>query len=78
MSTLTSRYGMAVAAAWDRLHPRLTHRGAWMDHHDLLPVIEGTLIRLTLDHLPSDRYPNPVWLCFSRIGAAPDEADRCW
>ncbi len=27
-STATSRYGTAVAAAWDRM----THRGAWLDH----------------------------------------------
>ncbi|MCE0768076.1 hypothetical protein LWC35_35055 [Pseudonocardia kujensis] len=26
-STMTSRYGLASAQAWDRLHPRLTHRG---------------------------------------------------
>ena len=77
-STLTSRYGTAVAAAWDRVHPRLTHRGAWLDHHGPLPVIEGTLIRLTVDHLPGDRDPKPVWLWFSRTGAAPDEVDRCW
>ena len=25
-STVTSRYGTAVTAAWDRVHPRLTHR----------------------------------------------------
>ena len=25
-STVTSRYGTAAAAAWDRVHPRLTHR----------------------------------------------------
>ena len=31
-STLTSRYGTAAAAAWDRVHPRLTHRAAWLDH----------------------------------------------
>ena len=31
-STVTSRYGMAVTAAWDRVHPRLTHRAAWLDH----------------------------------------------
>ena len=31
-STATSRYGMARAAAWDRVHPRLTHRAAWLDH----------------------------------------------
>src|SRR6266851_1018405 len=30
--TQTTRYGTAVAWAWDRLHPRLTHRAAWEDH----------------------------------------------
>jgi hypothetical protein len=54
-STVTSRYGTAVAAAWDRVHPRLTHRAAWLDHDGPLPVIEGTLIRLQVDHLPGDR-----------------------
>lgn len=32
-STLTSRYGMAVTAARDRVHARLTHRPGWLDHH---------------------------------------------
>jgi hypothetical protein len=32
---------MAEAAAWDRVHPRLTHRSAWLDHDGGLPVIEG-------------------------------------
>jgi hypothetical protein len=44
-STMTSRYGMTEAAAWDRVHPRLTHRGAWLDHDGPLPVIEGTVDR---------------------------------
>src|SRR5207248_274147 len=69
-STVTSRYGTAVAAAWDRVHPRLTHRAAWLDHHGRLPVIEGTLIRLQVDHLPGDRDPRPVWLWDSRTSAA--------
>ena len=77
-STVTSRYGRAVTAAWDRVHPRLTHRAAWLDHDGPLPVIEGTLIRLTVDHLPGDRDPKPVWLWFSRTGAAADEVDRLW
>jgi hypothetical protein len=77
-STPTSRYGTAVAAAWDRVHPRLTHRAAWLDHDGDLPVIEGTLIRLQVDHLPGDRDPKPVWLWWSRTGAAPADADRCW
>jgi hypothetical protein len=49
-----------VAHAWDRLHPRLTHRSAWLDHDGDLPVIDGTLIRLQVDHLPGDRDPKPV------------------
>jgi hypothetical protein len=77
-STPTSRYGMAVASAWDRVHPRLTHRAAWLDHDGDLPVIEGTLIRLQVDHLPGDRDPRPVWLWSSVTGAAPGEVDLLW
>jgi hypothetical protein len=60
------------------VHPRLTHRAAWLDHDGPLPVIEGTLIRLQVDHLPGDRDPKPVWLWWSRTGAAPADVDRCW
>jgi hypothetical protein len=35
-----------------------------------LPVIEGTLIRLHVDHLPGDRDPKPVWLWCSATGAS--------
>jgi hypothetical protein len=77
-STVTSRYGMAVASAWDRLHPRLTHRGAWLGHRGKLPVIDGTLIRLQVDRLPGDRDPKPVWLWCSRTGATAEDVDRCW
>ena len=77
-TTATTRYGTAVAQAWDRLHPRLTHRSAWLDHDGPLPVIAGTLIRLQVDHLPGDRHPKPVWLWSSRTGATPDDVDRLW
>jgi hypothetical protein len=77
-TTQTTRYGAASAQAWDRLHPRLTHRSAWIGHAGPLPVIEGTLIRLQVDHLPGDRAPKPVWLWCSVTGAAPAEVDRLW
>jgi hypothetical protein len=77
-STETTRYGTARAAAWDRVHPRLTHRAAWLDHEGPLPVIEGTLIRLQVDYLPGDRDPKPVWLWWSRTGATAADVDRCW
>ena len=77
-TTATSRYGRAVATAWDRVHPRLTHRAAWLDHGGDLPVIDGTLIRLEVDHLPGDRDPKPLWLWSSATGASPDDVDRLW
>ena len=76
--TQTTRYGTATAQSWDRLHPRLTSRAAWQHHDGELPVIDGTLIRLQVDHLPGDRDPKPVWLWWSRTGAAPADVDRCW
>jgi hypothetical protein len=77
-TTDTTRYGTAAAQAWDRLHPRLGRRSAWISHDGPLPVIEGTLIRLQVDHLPGDRSPKPVWLWCSVTGAAPAEVDRLW
>ena len=77
-STETTRYGTAAATSWDRLHPRLTHRGCWIDHDGELPIIEGTLIRLQVEHLPGDRDPKPVWLWSSTTGATAADVDRCW
>lgn len=33
----TTRYGKAEALSWDRMHPRLTARGPWLDHCGELP-----------------------------------------
>jgi DDE superfamily endonuclease len=76
--TETTRYGTADATAWDRLHPRLTHRGPWLDHDGELPVLHGTLIRLQVQHLPGDRDPQPVWLWSSATGASTEHVDRLW
>ena len=64
--------------AWPRLHQRLEHRGSWEGHDGELPVVEGTLIRLAVDHLPGQRDAEPLWLWSSRAGAAGDEVDRTW
>jgi hypothetical protein len=77
-STETDRYGAATADSWDRLHPRLTHRTCWLDHDGDLPILEGTIIRLTVDHLPADRDPKPVWLWWSGTGATACDVDRLW
>lgn len=77
-TTDTRRYGMVSAHAWDRLHPRLTRRCAWINHDGPLPIIEGTVIRLRVDHLPSGGHPKPVWLWWSNVDATPADVDRCW
>jgi len=77
-TTETTRYGTATARAWDRLHPRLTRRGTWTEHTGVLPIIEGTLIRLQVDHLPGQRDPKPLWLWWSRTDPTESEVDRCW
>jgi hypothetical protein len=77
-TTATTRYGTAKASSWDRLHPRLTHRTCWFDHQGELPVIEGTLIRLQVEHLPGDHDPKPVWLWSSATGATAAAVDRLW
>jgi hypothetical protein len=76
--TETARYGTATAAAWDRLHPKLEHQDGWQYHHGQLPLIEGTLIRLAVDHLPGDRDPTPVWLWASATGLAAADVALCW
>src|SRR5215472_127330 len=76
--TQTARYGTATAAAWARLHQKLASRGGWQDHDGELPVIEGTLIRLAVEHLPGDRSPGPLWLWSSCAGADPAAVDPAW
>ncbi len=76
--TDTRLYGTAWARAWDRLHPRLTHRSAWTDAATVLPVIEGTVIRLEVAHLPSGATPKPVWLWYSGVDVTPGDVDRLW
>lgn len=42
-ATGTRLYGKATARAWDRLHPRLTRRAAWLDRDGPLPIIEASI-----------------------------------
>jgi hypothetical protein len=77
-TTRTTRYGTAVARCWDRLHHRLARRSAWIDHVGELPVIDGTLIRLQVEHLPRERDPKPVWLWSSALDISAAHLDRLW
>lgn len=74
--TDTTNYGKAETQAWDLVHPRLTHRSSWLDHDGELPLVDGTLIRLKVEHLSKERDAPPLWSWSSKIGATPDDVDR--
>ncbi|WP_438363974.1 NF041680 family putative transposase [Streptomyces viridosporus] len=77
--TDTTRHGTATARAWDRLHPRLTRRSAWItDQNAELPILHGLMVRLSVERLPGGRDPDPVWLWSSRPGAGPGHVDQLW
>jgi hypothetical protein len=80
--TNTTRYGVAHAQSWDRLHTKLARVGAWAGHAESLPIVEGTVIRLQVEHLPGTGTPKPLWLWYSATDndAAPtaDQVDRLW
>jgi hypothetical protein len=74
----TERYGTAETYAWDRMHPKLARRSAWRDHRGDLPIVEGTVIRLRVQRLPSGGEPKPVWLWWSGTDPTPTDVDRLW
>lgn len=76
--TETRRYGTAQAIAFNRVHPRLTRRAAWISHTGPLPVLEGTLIRLTVDRVPSGQNPKPIWLWCSTPDLNAAQVDLLW
>ncbi|MGW5112920.1 hypothetical protein [Nocardia sp. NPDC004123] len=43
-----------------------------------MPIIEGTVIRLFVEHVPSGEVNKPVWLWWSNVAATSDDIDRCW
>jgi hypothetical protein len=76
--TCTDRYGRLTVRGWGRLHPRLTHRGGWLDHPGQLPIVEGTLIRLAVERLPGRPAPRPVWLWCSVPAATGAQIEAWW
>ena len=61
----------------DRLRPG-SDRSAWLDHGGDLPIIDGTLTRLQVNHLTGDRDPSRSGLWSSATGTGPQEMDRLW
>jgi hypothetical protein len=76
--TPSTRYGAVHAAGWARMHQRLKNRSGWEHHDGEPPIIEGTLIRVAVDHLPGNPVPQQMWLWSSHAGTGPAAVDRSW
>lgn len=76
----TERYGTAAAVAFTHHHPKVECRTgtAWEGHEGEPPIIAGTLIQLTVEHLPGSKDPDPVWLWTSAPEATCDQVDHYW
>jgi hypothetical protein len=75
--TSDPRYGTVTVTAWNGLHPKLWRRGHWTDH-DTPPIVNGTLIRVDVEHLPKPtaRTKKTLWLWWS--GPGQPDLDLCW
>src|SRR5712671_6005632 len=74
----TPRYGTVRVAAWREVHP-LIHgdRGYFAGWDGELPVLRGTVLRVTVGHLPDGRAPHKtMWLWHA--GPAPLSLDELW
>ncbi|MGW0633944.1 NF041680 family putative transposase, partial [Streptomyces sp. NPDC002758] len=72
------RFGKVLARCWGHLHPKLDRRGSWARHQGELPIVEGTLVHLAVEHLPGNRDPKPLWLWHSDPDATAHDVDRLW
>ncbi len=63
LTAADSRYGTVRVTAWHGLHPKLGRRGRWA-HHDVPPIVRGTVIRVEVEHLPkpTTRAKKTLWL----------------
>lgn len=77
LTTTDPRYGTITVTAWNNLHPRLLCRGHWTNH-DIPPIVNGTIIRVDVEHLPkpSARTKKTLWLWWS--GPDRPDLDLCW
>jgi len=74
------RYGRVEVRAWHDMHQKVHREGYFAEHFPdkftRLPIIEGTVIEVRLEHLPDGRVPHrPLWLRHS--GPERPDLDVC-
>jgi hypothetical protein len=72
------RYGVVQVGAWHGLHQKLTRQAGWAGHEGELPVVPGTVIRITVEHLPGHRVPQDLWLWHTAPADTVFDLDLLW
>jgi hypothetical protein len=73
----TPLYGTVRARAWHRVHPLIHGDRGWFAGRKQLPVLPGTLVRVTVERLPDGRDPHrAMWLWHA--GPGPLSLDELW
>lgn len=74
----TPRYGTVRVDAWHQVHPLIHGDRGWFAGWDGdLPVLPGTVLRVSVEHLPDGRRPHKtMWLWHA--GPAPLSLDELW
>jgi len=64
----TPLYGTVRVGAWHQVHPLIHGDRGWFAGWDgELPVLRGTVLRVTVEHLPDGRTPpKTLWLWHQR------------
>src|SRR6185312_218569 len=73
---VSPHYGAVEQHSWNRLHPRLTRRNNWKHHPGTLPIIEGTVIQLKVEHTRGATNPKPLWLWTNACDLTEAQADK--
>jgi hypothetical protein len=73
----TPLYGTVRAEAWHDLHPLIHGDRGWFAGRNILPVLPGTLVHVTVERLPDGRDPHrAMWLWHA--GPGPLSLDELW
>jgi hypothetical protein len=82
-ATITARaerYGRVRVSAWWNLHQAVARSGVWSGFPAgrQLPVLPGTLIKISVERLPRGAQPKPLWLWHSTPAAGTAQVELLW
>jgi DDE superfamily endonuclease len=81
LTAQSPRYGTVRVQAWRNMHQQLQRDGHWAHWppDTELPIVRGTVIRVSVEHLPGGRKPlKDIWLFHSAPPGTEPDIDLLW